>query len=44
MNKKIFLYEDAETGFKRCFDAYDLGLVKERERVYNSNPEKVIFM
>lgn len=30
-NNNVFLYEDKERGFKRCFSKYDLGIVNNKE-------------
>lgn len=43
INKKIFMYQTEKTGFKECFSLYDLGLIPQKIKPQNLNPEKVIF-
>lgn len=35
------LYEEVWFGYKECFMKHDLGLIKEKEKPYNRNPQKV---
>lgn len=35
------LYEEIKIKYKECFNKQDLGLIKEKERPYNRNPQKV---
>jgi len=43
VHKNYGLYED-EKGFKECFDAYDLGLIKQRKTSYDiENTIPIIF-
>lgn len=47
-NEKLYLYKEMEIGYKECFTAYDLGMIKkkieEKKRKYNLSPEKVKFL
>lgn len=44
INKKIFMYKEEKSNIKECFSLYDLGLVKNKIKPNNFNPEKVIFI
>ena len=37
------LYEEIKIKYKECFNKQDLGLIKEKEKPYNRNPQRVIY-
>lgn len=38
------LYEETKIKYKKCFNKQDLGLIEEKEKPYNSNPQKVKYL
>ncbi len=35
------LYEEMKIKYKECFNKQDLGLIEEKEKPYNTNPQRV---
>lgn len=38
------LYEEIKFKYKECFNKQDLGLIDEKEKPYNTNPQKVKYL
>lgn len=38
------LYEETIFKYKECFNKQDLGLIEEKEKPYNTNPQKVKYL